>query len=161
MAVLDPNEIFFTAFEPKVQNRFIMYIDGIPSYLIKKAASPQISFTDIKLDHINVYRKLKGKAEWADMSLQLYDPVTPSGAQALMEWVRLGHESVTGRNGYSDFYKKDLTLNTLGPVGDIVGEWIIKGAYVKSANFGEYDWSSDAYISIDLTIAMDYCVLNF
>lgn len=161
MAVLDPNEIFFTAFEPKVQNRFIMYIDGIPSYLIKKAASPSVSFTDVKLDHINVYRKLKGKAEWADMSLNLYDPITPSGAQAVMEWVRLGHESVTGRNGYSDFYKKDLTLNTLGPVGDIVGEWIIKGAYVKSVNFGEYDWSNDQYISIDLTVAMDYCVLNF
>jgi hypothetical protein len=161
MAVLDPNEIFYTAFEPKVQNRFIMYIDGIPSYLIKKAASPQVSFTDIKLDHINVYRKLKGKAEWADMNLSLYDPVTPSGAQAVMEWVRLGHESVTGRNGYSDFYKKDLTLNTLGPVGDIVGEWIIKGAYIKSSNFGEYDWSNDAYVTIDLTIAMDYCVLNF
>lgn len=161
MAVLDPNEIFFTAFEPKVQNRFIMYIDGIPSYLIKKAASPSVSFTDVKLDHINVYRKLKGKADWADMSLNLYDPITPSGAQAVMEWVRLGHESVTGRNGYSDFYKKDLTLNTLGPVGDIVGEWIIKGAYVKSVNFGEYDWSNDQYISIDLTVAMDYCVLNF
>jgi hypothetical protein len=95
------------------------------------------------------------------MTLSLYDPVTPSGAQAVMEWVRLGHESVTGRNGYSDFYKKDLTLNTLGPVGDIVGEWIIKGAYVKSVNFGEYDWSNDAYITIDLTVAMDYCVLNF
>jgi hypothetical protein len=161
MAVLDPNEIFFTAFEPKVQNRFIMYIDGIPSYLIKKAASPQVQFTEVKIDHINVYRKLKGKAEWQDMTLSLYDPVTPSGAQAVMEWVRLGHESVTGRNGYSDFYKKDLTLNTLGPVGDIVGEWIIKGAYVKSVNFGEYDWSNDAYITIDLTVAMDYCVLNF
>jgi hypothetical protein len=161
MSVLDPNEIFFTAFEPKVQNRFIMYIDGIPSYIIKKAASPQIQFTDVKLDHINIYRKLKGKGEWQDMSLALYDPVTPSGAQAVMEWVRLGHESVTGRDGYSDFYKKDITLNTLGPVGDIVGEWIIKGAYVKSANFGEYDWSNDAYISIDLTIAMDYCILNF
>jgi hypothetical protein len=78
-----------------------------------------------------------------------------------MEWVRLGHESVTGRNGYSDFYKKDLTLNTLGPVGDIVGEWVIKGAYIKSANFGEYDWSSDAYISLDITLAYDYAVLNF
>jgi hypothetical protein len=161
MAVLDPNEIFYTAFEPKVQNRFIMYIDGIPSYLIKKAATPSVSFTDIKLDHINVYRKLKGKAEWADITLNLYDPVTPSGAQAVMEWVRLGHESVTGRNGYSDFYKKDVTLNTLGPVGDIVGEWVIKGAYIKSANFGEYDWSSDAYISLDVTSAYDYAVLNF
>ena len=35
MAVLNPNEIFFTAFEPKVANRFIMYVDGIPSYIIK------------------------------------------------------------------------------------------------------------------------------
>jgi hypothetical protein len=161
MAVLDPNEIFYTAFEPKVQNRFIMYIDGIPSYLIKKAASPQVSFTDIKLDHINVYRKLKGKAEWADIAMDLYDPITPSGAQAVMEWVRLGHESVTGRNGYSDFYKKDLTLNVLGPVGDIVSEWVIKGAYVKNATFGDYDWSQEGYATISLTVAMDYCVLNF
>ena len=37
MAVLDANEIMFTAFEPKVQNRFMMYIDGIPAYLIKNA----------------------------------------------------------------------------------------------------------------------------
>ena len=35
MAVLDPNEIFFTAFEPKQANRFILYVDGIPSYIIK------------------------------------------------------------------------------------------------------------------------------
>ena len=34
MAVLDPNEIFFTAFEPKQANRFILYVDGFPSYLL-------------------------------------------------------------------------------------------------------------------------------
>lgn len=161
MAVLNPNEIFFTAFEPKVANRFIMYIDGIPSYFIKKATTPQISFTDIKLDHINVYRKLKGKGEWADVTISLYSPVSPSGEQAVMEWVRLSHESVTGRDGYSDFYKKDVTLNTLGPVGDIVGEWVIKGAYIKQSNFGQYDWSTDSAIEIELTLAYDYAVLNF
>jgi hypothetical protein len=79
-----------------------------------------------------------------------------------MEWVRLHHESVTGRDGYSDFYKKDLTMNILGPVGDVVGEWIIKGAFVKSANFGDYDWSSgEAAANISITIAMDYCIANF
>ena len=34
MAVLDPNEIFFTAFEPKVANRFICMLDG-SIYIIK------------------------------------------------------------------------------------------------------------------------------
>ena len=161
MPVLDPNEIMFTAFEPKVTNRFIMYIDGIPSYMVKSVASP--SFTDgvIKLDHINTYRKIRGKREWQNMTLNLYDPITPSGAQAVMEWARLGYESVTGRAGYSDFYKKDVTLNMLGPVGDIVGEWIIKGAFVQSSNFGAYNWSTDEAISVEMTLAMDYCVLNF
>ena len=161
MAVLNPNEIMFTAFEPKVQNRFIMYIDGIPAYLIKAAAAPGFEAGEIILDHINVYRKIKGKVRWNDMTLSLYDPVTPSGAQAVMEWARLAHESVTGRDGYSDFYKKSITLDILGPVGDVVGEWIISGAYVKNATFGEYDWSSDAAVSLTVTIAMDYCILNF
>lgn len=161
MAVLDPNEIFFTAFEPQVQNRFIMYIDGIPAYLIKKASAPGFDAGEIVLNHINVYRKLKGKVKWDDMTLSLYNPITPSGAQAVMEWARLAHESVTGRDGYSDFYKKDITLNALGPVGDIVGEWIIKGAYIKNAKFGEYDWSADQALELTMTLAMDYCVLNF
>jgi hypothetical protein len=162
MAILNPNEIMFTAFEPKVQNRFILYVDGIPSYLIKKASAPGFEANEIVLDHINVYRKVKGKIRWNDMTLELYDPIAPSGTQVVMEWARLAHESVTGRDGYSDFYKKDLTMNILGPVGDIVGEWIIKGAFVKSANFGDYDWSSgEAAANITMTIAMDYCIANF
>jgi hypothetical protein len=162
MAILNPNEIMFTAFEPKVANRFILYVDGIPAYLIKKASAPGFEANEIILDHINVYRKVKGKIRWNDMTLELYDPIAPSGTQAVMEWARLAHESVTGRDGYSDFYKKDLSLNILGPVGDIVGEWIIKGAFVKSANFGEYDWASgEAAANITMTIAMDYCIANF
>jgi hypothetical protein len=162
MAVLNANEIMFTAFEPKVQNRFIMYIDGIPSYLIKKASSPSFEAGEIVLDHINTYRKVKGKVRWQDMTLELYDPIAPSGAQAVMEWARLAHESVTGRDGYSDFYKKDVMMQVLGPVGDVVSEWIVKGAYAKSANFGDYDWSSgEAAANISVTLAMDYCVLNY
>ena len=85
-----------------------MFIDGIPSYLVKNATAPGFEAGEIILDHINVYRKIKGKVRWNDMTLGLYDPVTPSGAQAIMEWARLAHESVTGRDGYSDFYIKDL-----------------------------------------------------
>jgi len=108
MAILNTNEMMFTAFEPKLQNRFIMFIDGIPAYLIKKIARPNITFGEVVLDHINVKRKIKGKANWENITCELYDPVTPSGAQAVMEWVRLSHESVTGRDGYSDFIKKTL-----------------------------------------------------
>ena len=161
MPVLDPNEIMFTAFEPTVSNRFVMYIDGIPAYMIKKADAPGVTLNEIKLDHINVYRKIKGKAEWRDMSLSLYNPISPSGQQAVMEWVRLSHESVTGRDGYSDFYKKDITFNALGPVGDKVEEWTLKGAYIGDANFGDFDWSTEDAINIQCTLKYDYAILQF
>ena len=161
MPVLDPNEIMFTAFEPIVNNRFIMYIDGIPSYMIRKADAPGVTLDEIKLDHINVYRKIKGKALWRDISLSLYQPISPSGAQAVMEWIRLSHESVTGRDGYSDFYKKDVNLSVLGPVGDVVSEWILKGAFIKEANFGNFDWSSTDPTELTVNLGMDYCVLNY
>ena len=161
MAILETNQMMFTAFEPKLQNRFIMLIDGIPSYLIKKTQRPTIQFNNITLDHINTKRKIKGKGTWNPINMDLYDPVTPSGAQAVMEWVRLSHESVTGRDGYSDFYKKDIRFNALGPVGDVVEEWILKGAYCHAANFGDADWSSSDPSDITLTIRMDYAILNF
>ena len=161
MAILDTNQMMFTAFEPKLQNRFLMDIDGIPGYLIKKVGRPNFTTNTVVLDHINIKRRIKGKASWENITCDLYDPVTPSGAQAVMEWVRLSDESVTGRDGYSDFYKKDVRIQTLGPVGDIVEEWILKGAFVESANFGDMDWSSDAPANISITIAMDYAILNF
>ena len=161
MTIKDSNDMMFTAFEPKLQNRFIMKIDGIPAYLIKKIARPSVTFNNVVLDHINVKRKIKGKANWEPVSCDLYDPVTPSGAQAVMEWVRLSHESVTGRDGYSDFYKKDIHIQTLGPVGDVVEEWILKGAYCQSANFGDMDWTSDTPANIAITMEMDYAILNY
>jgi hypothetical protein len=162
MPVLNPNEIFFTAFEPKQQNRFIMYIDGFPSYMVKGVSAITLTQDTVKLNHMNVARYVKGKSNWGAITFTLFDPITPSGAQSVMEWVRLHHESVTGRNGYSDFYKKDLTFNVIGPVGDIVSEWIIKGALITEANFGEYSWDNESVAqNITMTVQPDYCVLNF
>mgnify|MGYP005990242663 FL=1 len=161
MAVLDPNEVFFTPFEPKQQNRFVLYVDGFPAYLIKGLGAITVSQGTVNLNHINIQRNLKGKTTWGAISLTLFDAITPSGAQAIMEWVRLHHESVTGRDGYSDFYKKDLTVNVLGPVGDIVSEWIIKGAFITEASFGEYNYDNEGAVEISMTVQPDYCVLNF
>ena len=161
MAILETNQMMFTAFEPKLQNRFLMDIEGIPAYLIKTTNRPNFTSNTIVLDHINVKRRIKGKASWEPITCELYDPVTPSGAQAVMEWVRLGHESVTGRDGYSDFYKKNITIRTLGPVGDVVEEWILKGAFCESANFGAMDWTTDTPANISISIQMDYAILNY
>jgi hypothetical protein len=159
--VLEFNDMFYTNFEPKMKNRFIMEIDGIPSYLIKTANRPSIQFEKVTLDHINVKRQLKGKGEWQDIEITLYDPIVPSGAVAVMEWVRLSHESITGRDGYADFYKKDVQIYMLGPVGDKIEQFTLKGAFITSANFNDLDWASNDPSDISLTLSYDYAILEF
>jgi len=116
--ILEFDKMFYTNFEPKMKNRYIMEWDGVPGYMVKAAARPSIQFEKVTLDHINIKRQLQGKGEWQDITVTLYDPIVPSAAQSVMEWVRLGHESITGRRGYADFYKKDIDFYMLGPVGD-------------------------------------------
>jgi hypothetical protein len=149
------------SWEPKKQHQFIMAIDGIPAYLIKSSAKPSIANGEITLDHINVQRYVKGKSVWSTLSVSLYDPIVPSAAQAVMEWIRLHHESATGRDGYSSFYKKEIKLRQLSPLGEIIEEWILHGTYITDANFGSLDWSTEDVVSIDLTLRYDWAFLNF
>ena len=159
--ILEFDKMFYTNFEPKMKNRYVMEIDNIPSYLVKAANRPTIQFETITLDHINVKRKLKGKGEWQDLTITLFDPIVPSAAQAVMDWIRLGHESITGRDGYADFYKKDVDFYLLGPVGDKIEQWKLKGAFISQANFGDLAFDSNEPATIELTLSYDYAILEF
>lgn len=160
--LINQNEIFYTSFEPKVKNRFIMYLDGVPAFTIRKTDRPKVQSEKKALDHINTQRYYKGKTTWQDMTMELYDPVVPSAAQAVMEWLRLSHESVTGRDGYLDFYKKDVTINVLGPVGDVVEEWTLKGAFPINVDFQDVDWQDTGDpLGITVVLSVDYVVLQY
>ena len=159
--ILEYNDMFTKNWEPKLQNRFIMKLGDIDSYICKTAQRPKMTSEIVELDHINIKRKLQGKGEWQDITITLYDPIVPSAAQSVMEWIRLGHESITGRRGYADFYKKDLDFYMLGPVGDKVEQWKIKGAFIQQANFGDLSFDSNEPATIELTLSYDYAILEY
>ena len=159
--LVNEQELFFKAFEPKMANRFILYADGLPAYVVKGVARPSLTQDAKVLNHINVQRYVKGRSVWGAIAMTLFDPIVPSAAQSVMEWVRLHHESVTGRDGYADFYKKDITINVLGPVGDKVEEWILKGCIITQATFGELSFDTDDPMQVEVTVQPDLCILNY
>ena len=148
-------------FEPKRGYRWVLAIEGIDAFLLADAARPSISIGHKKIDFINSYRNVSAKLEFQDMSVKLHDPIAPSGAQQVMEWIRTHYESVSGRAGYADFYKRDLQLKMLDPIGTVIELWDIKGAIIVSANFGSLSYGSDETMMVDLSIKYDNCVLQF
>ena len=96
--LLESSKIFYTPYEPKLKNRFIMEIGGIPAFTIKAAQRPQIIFEKVELEHMNITKYVKGKGKWQELTISLYDPIVPSAAASVIEWIRLHHESATGRD---------------------------------------------------------------
>ncbi len=148
-------------FEPKRKFRWVFAIEGIDAFLMKSANRPSVTIGEQTLEYINSKRYLAGKMSYETISVTLYDPIAPSGAQQVMEWVRTHTESVSGRSGYADFYKRDCQLKMLDPVGTVVELWDLKGCFLTNAAFGDLDYATEDPTDISLTIRFDNCVLQY
>lgn len=159
--VLGVTSMLGKAIELKRKNRWILMIEGIDSFLVKTTARPTITTDEIEVPYMNSRRYLAGLTKFGDLAITLYDGIAPSGAQQVMEWIRLHYESVSGRAGYADFYKRDIALKLVDPVGVIIEYWDIKGAWIKETNFGELTYEDGGALEISLTIRADNFVLQF
>jgi len=148
-------------FEPKRKNRWIFALEGIDSFLIKTAARPSISIESQPISYMNSKRFVAGLATFETLALTLHDPIAPSGAQQVMEWVRTHFESVSGRAGYADFYKRDCQLKLVDPVGTVIELWDIKGCFLTNAGFGDVSYEDGGMMEVSLTLQFDNCVLQY
>jgi hypothetical protein len=102
-----------------------------------------------------------GRFKWETISVTFRDPIGPSATQALMEWVRLHSESVTGRQGYAAGYKKDIELELLDPTGVVIEKWILQGTMLNDVDFGSLDYSSSEIAEITATLRFDRAISVF
>jgi hypothetical protein len=151
-------------YEPKRQNRFILRFPsslGINEWFVESASRPHITINSVEIPFLNTSTYVAGKFNWQTLNVTFRDPIGPSASQAIMEWVRLCAESVTGRMGYAAGYKKDVDLEMLDPTGVVVEKWILYGTFLTDANFNAVDYKSDSIATITTTLRMDRCVLVY
>ena len=151
-------------YEPKRQNRFILRFPsslGINEWFVESTVRPHIQIKDVEIPFLNTSTFVAGRFNWQSMSVVFRDPIGPSAAQALMEWVRLHAESVTGRMGYAAGYKKDIDLEMLDPTGVVVEKWILYGTFLTDVNFNTLNYSQDGLATINATLRPDRCVLVY
>lgn len=159
--VLDVQDMLPSPWEGKRNYRWILAIEGVDAFLLKSAARPTVNFEEVAIHWINGIRYLAGKPAFETMTITLHDPIAPSATQQVMEWIRLCHEHVSQRGGYADFYKRDLQLKMLDPMGAVVEHWDVKGAWVQNANWGELAYDDQEVATVTCVIRYDLAVAQF
>ena len=151
-------------FEPLRKNRWVLRFPsdlGISEWTLTSAARPSIQQNSTKIEFLNTETYVVGRYTWDNITVMFRDPIAPSTSQALMEWIRLCSESVTGRQGYAAGYKRDVELEMLDPTGVCVQKWILKNAWISQCNFGSLAYSDDSLADITATLVIDYAILAY
>jgi len=152
-------------YEPLRVNRFLLRFPsdlGIQEWWVKSSNRPKITMQKTVIDFLNTKTYVVGRYEWGEIKVTLRDTIGPSTSQAVMEWVRLHSESVTGRQGYAAGYKRNCELEMLDPTGVVVQKWILVNCMISGdVNFGELKYDGDDIATVDFTLQPDYCVLAY
>ena len=147
------------------QNRFILTFPdslGLASWYVSTAQRPKIQISKQPIPFFNTETYVAGRYVWQPLNITFRDPIGPSASQALMEWVRLHAESVTGRMGYFAGYARDIELAMCDPTGVAVSKWILKNCMLcDTVDFGALNYSSDAIAEITMSIQPQYCILAY
>jgi hypothetical protein len=129
-------------FEPKKENRFI----------VKFGKPFSISESVINQTKRPSFKKSNSGMKWDNMVFSMYDPITPSTSQSLMDGLRVLRTQ--------DSQIIDVFIQIMDPIGEIIEEWKVTGE-INSIDFGKLDWKSDEALMINVYFDVHYAVLNY
>ena len=152
------------SYEPLRNNRYVVKFPsdmGIQTWTVASSGLPSINQNSIEIPWMNTSTYVLGRYVWEKIDIIFRNLLGPSTAQALMEWVRLESEEVTGRQGYAAGYKRDISIELLDPTGVTVQKWVLKNAFPTTVSFGTLKYDDDAINEISCSIQYDYGILVF
>ena len=151
-------------YEPKKKNRWLITFPadlGIQQWWLASASRPSITQNEVEIPFLNTSTWVIGRFTWESIDVTFRDPIGPSAAQAIMEWVRLHSESITGRQGYAAGYKRPVELEMLDPTGVVIEKWLLDGTMLTNVGFGDLSMDDDGIAEITATLRFDRAILLF
>lgn len=158
---LDVTSMLPNQYEPKMTNRWILQIEGVDAFLLKTAQRPTFKTEQVPISWMNATRYVAGKTTFDPISITLGDAVAPSAAQQSMEWLRLCYESVSGRGGYADFYKRSGALKLTDAIGNVIELWELSGLFMTELTYGDLTYEESKPLDIAIVLSVDNAVLQF
>ena len=129
-------------YEPMRQNRYLVQFPEeyqIQPWMVKSTSRPTVRRTNV------------GLMEWDDIEFKFYDPIGPSIQRSL-------NDLLHGEYGINN--RIDVKIQMLGPVGDVVSEWIVNGL-ISEINFGNLSYDSNEMTEVTFTMSVNNAMLNF
>ena len=157
---------------PKRKYRFLLTLPNAgadASWIVTKVNRPSFNITEATHSYLNHTFYFPGRVEWQTVSFSIVDPVGPDSTGLLVGILgAAGYQlpaNLAGNAGasYGTMSKAAATsvmgivqLSSLDSSGTPVDTWKMHNCWMKNVTMGDYDYSDDSLLSMDVELRYDF-----
>jgi hypothetical protein len=157
--------------DPKRAYRFLVDIGRMPNgatWYAKTCKKPEISISTVEHNFLNHKFYYPGRAEWAEVTVTLVDPVSPDAAINTAAIIRAGGynppkdvtDTTTISKQASVAAMGSVVISQIDSVGNALETWTLWNPFITGVTYGDLDYSSDDMTEITLTIRYDWAIIE-
>jgi hypothetical protein len=168
--------------DPKRQYRFIASFSGLGGdvqWMVKNIDKPSVTLSETSHEYLNHTFYYPGRVSWNSISCTLVDPVSPDATATMMKAINDAGYAPPATSDNLGTVSKSSAVSSLGTVliqqlaggpdiggegtladSDIVEEWKLKNAWIKSVTLSGLDYSGDSLSEVTIELRYDFATLS-
>ena len=162
--------------DPKRSYRFILYLDGIPSYFVNSTGVPKLTIGEGGTHKFLGHEfKFPGSAKWeGDISVKLVDTIDYNMAQKFVDFVRKAGYVYPSKwdssSANPEFYRKtiskakfpfkQLKIQRINSEGAVYETWVLNNPWINSVDFGAASYSDEKLLEMTVSFKYDWAELR-
>ena len=138
----------------------------------KSVTTPSFDLGETEHHYLGGKYYFPGKVSWTEVNLSLVDPISPDAVGFTNQILINSGYMVPNGTGVDQYHtiSKNRSINAgleyisieiLKADGEIVEQWTLNQPFIKSAKFGDLDYSNEDLRTVDLTIRYDWAECTF
>jgi len=159
--------------EPKRNFRFQVQITGLsdlgaPTDILwwaKTVTTPSFDVSEVEHNYLDNKFYFPGRVSWNEVSLTLVDPISVDAVQLTNKLLeKSGYVVKANEFSLETMSKvkatataiKGMKITIMDAEGFPIEEWTLNNVFIKSAKYGDLDYSNDDLRTVEMTVRYDW-----
>lgn len=162
--------------EPKRNFRFQVQITGLLGndvlWWAKTVTTPSYDVAEVEHNHLDNKYYFPGRVSWNEISMTLVDPISVDAVkltnQLVIDSGYLVPASIPASPAQNSTISKKkankamdgVTITVFNADGSAIEVWTLNNPFIKSAKYGDLDYSSDDLRTVEMSIRYDWATCD-
>ena len=158
--------------EPKRNYRWKVTLDAFGAdnilWWAKTVTTPSFDVSEVEHNFLDNKYYYPGRVSWNEVSLTLVDPISPDAVFLTNQIIEKSGYVIPGDDVFAATKEtiskaksiaagfRNISIQVMNAAGETIETWTLNNPFIRSAKYGDLDYSSDDLRTVEMSIRYDW-----